>query len=743
MRIALAAFAALLVWASSALAQGMPPPSRIDGWTSPKNQKRLSVEFGLLPDATPRKLPDGTTEPAKAPWPFVLYINDEESKATEKITANIFGDTRFAIATHACKLVRLKPSKAVDVPWLQSVPNLRDPTILVVDRDFKVLGGLREQKEFTANRALEMMARAADPVYPIKLAAYVTSWIEILKEGEKLWKEEKSIEEMTTRAGDKDKGKQEKVFKEVEEREKALAAAEDLLTQRELQTRDLLKARADQPPPVPTSVGSGKKKRPLTPQETEALATYREFSRNENPVVRAAAVEDLGSIDSEVMVAAILEASGDLDPVVLTACGVALGRMKSDLALEAIVEGLRGSRERAKIAAVTGLARIQRKYPPAVSALTPLASSPGDDLRRGAILALGVHGDASAAPVLVAALDDALPALRVTAATALGEIRAPEGAAALLQRVASPDWSLRKAVVEALGRIRPREAVGPLIERFEKEEGLMTEVVYKALVSITGEDFRLEPRNWRSWWERFGGAFQVPTDEQIAKAQERASHALDGYAKPDKVRYHKIETLSRKMVFLIDISSSMADKIVIPPEAPESVRQEFPDRVKMEIAKREMIALLSNIDERVYFNVIPYAGRVRPWMDTLVSASQRTAAIKMVSKLQAMPPPRTVKEGGEEQKTNTYAALLAAFGLADQQVPDWKARTQADTIFLVTDGLPTTGEIIDVPKLIDAITELNRTRGVVIHVITFDRIAAQRLKPLAERNGGQCVLRGF
>ena len=66
-----------------------------------------------------------------------------------------------------------------------------------------------------------------------------------------------------------------------------------------------------------------------------------------------------------------------------------------------------------------------------------------------------------------------------------------------------------------------------------------------------------------------------------------------------------------------------------------------------------------------------------------------------------------------------------------------------DTIFLVTDGMPTIGEIVEVPKLIRAITETNKTRGVVIHVITFDKVSGRRLEPLAKQNGGQCVVRGF
>ena len=87
--------------------------------------------------------------------------------------------------------------------------------------------------------------------------------------------------------------------------------------------------------------------------------------------------------------------------------------------------------------------------------------------------------------------------------------------------------------------------------------------------------------------------------------------------------------------------------------------------------------------------------------------------------------------------------LRSTFGLQDAEIPNWQARTKVDTIFMVTDGVPTTGKITDVPRLIHAVTDLNRTRGVIIHVIVFDKQEGVKLGPLAKRNGGQCVVRGW
>ncbi len=738
--------AASLLLVSALLAQGMPPPSRIDGWRASHNQKRLKLEFDGLPDTSPIKLPDGSTEPRRAPWPFLLYVVQEESKSDEKLQRNVFEDARFSLATHAVKLIKVKPGKAIDLAYLASVQGIRDPALIVVDRDFKVVGALTSHTEFTANKVLDLLVKAADSAYEGKLVSYIANYFKLMQDAEKLWEEEQKIEALATKAGTKDPAKAKEIDKEVSTREAELEKAMDALAEREAEIRASLKLIGEKVAALPTTVGSGKGKRKLTPQELESLAAFRDFARDSNPIVRAAAVEDLGAIDSAVMVETILDAANDLDPRVLEAAGRALGRMKSEESLAAMDAALGAASAKGKQAALLGFASVSTPYPAAIPRIVPFLRSGDEEARRAAILALQGQPSPEGARAIVPLLSDGVPALRVIAANALGHLKAREGVAGLCEALGASDWSLQKAAGEALARIRAKESIAPLLDRFEKEEGLMVEVLQKALVAVTGQDFRFNTENWRKWWTKFGAGFVVPTDEEIAAAKAKAEKALEGYAKPDKRKYHNIETLSRKMLFVIDISGSMRDKIVLPPDATAELQAEYPDRMKMEIAKKATIDFLATVDSNVYFNIITFAGKVEMWRDSLVSGSQRTTAIKHVAKLKALEPSTGGRKGGgggEEQKTNTYAALMAAFGQAEAAVPDWKARTKVDTIFLVTDGLPTTGEIVEVPKLIREITELNKSRGIVIHVITFDKIAHQQLTPLATQNGGQCVLRGY
>ena len=61
---------------------------------------------------------------------------------------------------------------------------------------------------------------------------------------------------------------------------------------------------------------------------------------------------------------------------------------------------------------------------------------------------------------------------------------------------------------------------------------------------------------------------------------------------------------------------------------------------------------------------------------------------------------------------------------------------RVDTIYLLTDGLPTRGRLTAPEAILKEIKLLNRTRGVTIHTIAFGA-ESNLLRQLAEQNGGQ------
>ena len=72
-----------------------------------------------------------------------------------------------------------------------------------------------------------------------------------------------------------------------------------------------------------------------------------------------------------------------------------------------------------------------------------------------------------------------------------------------------------------------------------------------------------------------------------------------------------------------------------------------------------------------------------------------------------------------------------------------RAEAPPDPLRLIPDQADLFIKVEQPRKLIESVTEMNRTRGLTIHLVMFDRNAAERLAPLAEKNGGKCVVRNF
>src|SRR5262249_49130555 len=154
-------------------------------------------------------------------------------------------------------------------------------------------GMLNDWKDFDDRAVLPILIKAADAVYPVKLAAFIGAFVEQLEVGETLWKKEQRIVELQKKIGKANEAKQKELDAECDKLEKEIDGAQDGIDKRIAEIKAPMVPKEAEAPPPPTTFGTGKNKRKLTKEEIEAIETFREFARNENPLVRAAAVEDL------------------------------------------------------------------------------------------------------------------------------------------------------------------------------------------------------------------------------------------------------------------------------------------------------------------------------------------------------------------------------------------------------------------------------------------------------------------
>lgn len=392
--------------------------------------------------------------------------------------------------------------------------------------------------------------------------------------------------------------------------------------------------------------------------------------------------------------------------------------------------------------------------------LRPHLQNKLDEVRLWSATALGQLGDVDALPGLAAlATGDAAVLVRVAAVDALGALgKGHEAVAgpALAAALADETLEVQTAACLAVRTVRVKEAIGPLVHLLEEGQGRVLEYVYPSLVAITDMQFRDDPPSWRRWWDQAAESFVVPSDEELAKRKAARAEAAAQYRPAAKeATFMGVDTPSRSIVFVIDVSGSMEEEVT---EKDAFRERGFTRFSKLDIVKEELVRTIQGLGPEVRFNVIAFATQVYPWRAKMVPANPLNlrSAGDFVKGLQPIGGQLAAARasaglkgsaGADQGRTNTYAGLLAGLGIdvKDNQVStpvtgnDTQVHSEVDTLFFLSDGRPTVGELAEPDDIVDKVTELNRFRRVTIHAIAIGGFEKDFLFELAKRNGGVFV----
>jgi Mg-chelatase subunit ChlD len=295
--------------------------------------------------------------------------------------------------------------------------------------------------------------------------------------------------------------------------------------------------------------------------------------------------------------------------------------------------------------------------------------------------------------------------------------------------------------------VRDAQSIEPLMAQMELEEGRLQADIGEALSEITGKNFGQSLENWRSWWERTKDRFVIPTDEELAKARAARAEARERYKPSGQTTFHGIETPSRSILFIIDVSGSMEAEVV---ERERFADGEYPSFRRIDIVKTELARTVEGLESYVNFNILSFATDIDQWKKKLVSANvlNKKSAVDWAKGLEAIG--GSSKEGLagvgltgsanlEKGKTNTYGALMAGLDIAAPGETDKDYEVEVDTIFFLSDGRPTHGELVDVDDILTKVNEANELRKVVIHTIALGEFQKSFMERLAKENGGVFV----
>ncbi len=483
----------------------------------------------------------------------------------------------------------------------------------------------------------------------------------------------------------------------------------------------------------------------LRAQQDEIVVDFqRAFPRFKERLERIEAVRTLESATSPAVIDVLAGLFKDRDPEVARAAEQVLGSIRA----EEVRAGVRARAAEEKDArTLSGLLRSIGAAKDGGGASVARASLAHKDLdvRLAAARVAGALRDKEAQPALLALAKEGENVLRITALDALGELGDPSAGAAIAAALPDPDWQVKAAAVAAARKVRAKETIGPLVALL-RDEGRIAADAMQALVAITGDSYD-RAEMWERWWQRIGERYVVPTAAELKARAEalKASRARYGPVREDGTSYHGIETPSKRILFIIDVSGSM-DELVIDRASFEG--RGYKNYTKMEIAKGELARTIEGLGPNVRFNILAFAAEVIPWKKGLAQANivNKSNALKWVEKLQPIGGSSaqalsSALGGGDLEKgrTNTYGALSAGFDLAGRGTQDRYYQSEIDTIFFLSDGRPTAGEYVETRDIVERICETNRLKKLVLHTIAIGQFQKDFMRDLAERNGGVFV----
>jgi hypothetical protein len=411
---------------------------------------------------------------------------------------------------------------------------------------------------------------------------------------------------------------------------------------------------------------------------------------------------------------------------------------------------LKNSARRAGVIEIVGEAGVASALPALVE-LGRVDKSLDADARLALARAFGRIGDDNAADLLRGFLRDGDARVRAASADAVG-LRFKALGPDLLPLLDDQAWQVQAAAITALGKVRLESAVMPLIGVMRRG-GRLREDAADALFSITMKDYGTDPETWEKQMKRlFDLGWRAPTDEEVAKARANRKKSAEYYGMRDgaPTTFAGISTTSKQVLFIIDVSGSMADNVV---ETEKFKGGDYEDMSKLAIAKAELIRTIDGLGPDTFFNIVAFATDLKTWKDYPAPAN-----ITNRSSAKAWVRGRKAIGGGDAQelaavgfsndltagKTNTFKALMFPFGV-DPDRPQAGAAEKAlvkgklDTVFFLSDGRPSTGKLVDTTEILKAITDLNQTHKLVIHTIAIGEFEKSFLEGLAQLTNGVFV----
>ena len=405
------------------------------------------------------------------------------------------------------------------------------------------------------------------------------------------------------------------------------------------------------------------------------------------------------------------------------------------------------------------------------AALRALGTAPGDgrrelfrsalenadaDVRAGAADALAKRGTADDLHelgrvlraerdgVAIAALGSALAAISQREREALEGAARDAIADAAVEALGRSAWRVDMVLVDLLESVRSARAIPGLIgvlDRFLTDQrsvksgalsGVLRHRAHEALLALTGAAFPMDdPARWRTWWDDNQATLTVSAQP----AERSAGDTSSGF--------FGIPVRGTRVVFIVDLSGSMTANIKkFGEDTGGTGGSEYTSRLV--VAQKQVWDSIQRLEEDAMFDVIAFSQDVRAWEGKLVPA---TDANKKKAR-------RFIDEFAAKGGTNLWGGMMKALEFQHGSNATTN-ELELDELFLLSDGAPTVGEVINPREILRMVTEANRSKRVRINTVFLEGVGstmdpdpkpgemgpAELMQELARENGGVFVKR--
>ncbi len=297
-------------------------------------------------------------------------------------------------------------------------------------------------------------------------------------------------------------------------------------------------------------------------------------------------------------------------------------------------------------------------------------------------------------------------------------------------RLSDPDSHVRLLLAEFLREVHRPVLLPFLVRALEQEEKRAGTEETRARFRVAIEDllYRLTglgsppwpARRWREW-------IDARKAEEVARLP--APTAVFTPIHRTAAKYFGREVPSDRVVFVMDFSGSMRRTTgTLEHDRGEGKRDA---RARIDVARREFASYLRALDESHRFNVVVFA------VGSLAAFDERAPATAENKRRAAA----FVEQVPVSGATDLFSGILRGLRCAGLDAGS-RFGTKADTVFLLSDGVPTAGAVTDPGDIARLVTKMNEGSGLAINVVDLGvrHGAFQRhLRELAESNGGEFI----